>query len=197
MDVLESSGNFIFHEEYEGVKNDIALIRLTSSIPSHSYVNIVDLPCRSDDWISLVGKSATISGFGRVNDVYMQPSERLRYITQQIYDNSICEKSYGKANVKETNLCLSGANGRSTCNGDSGRDNFFATVLRYLKKKWIITIGGPLTMEIDPGRRVIVGIVSFGAQIGCTLGHPVVFTRVTSYLHWIETKTGIHINDYC
>lgn len=36
------------------------------------------------------------------------------------------------------------------------------------------------------GRRVIVGIVSFGAQLGCTLGFPAGFTRVTSYLDWIN-----------
>lgn len=42
-------------------------------------------------------------------------------------------------------------------------------------------------------RKGIVGIVSFGAEIGCTLGHPVVFTRVTKYLDWIEKHSGIFI----
>jgi secreted trypsin-like serine protease len=36
-----------------------------------------------------------------------------------------------------------------------------------------------------------VGIVSFGAVAGCQLGYPVGFTRVTSYLNWIESNTGI------
>jgi secreted trypsin-like serine protease len=47
-------------------------------------------------------------------------------------------------------------------------------------------VGGPLTLEIEPDRRIVVGIVSFGAAAGCTLEHPAVFSRVTSFLDWID-----------
>jgi secreted trypsin-like serine protease len=118
MDVTSASGNFIFHEDYSGITNDIALIRLVSSIPNHQHVGIVALPRRSDVSVVLDGKMATVAGFGRVNDVQMQPSEFLRFVTQTIYPNSKCEASFGKANVKDTNLCLSGAGGKGTCQGE-------------------------------------------------------------------------------
>ena len=43
-----------------------------------------------------------------------------------------------------------------------------------------------MTAEVVTGRRVIVGIVSFGAADGCTLGYPAGFSRVTSFLNWIN-----------
>lgn len=49
---------------------------------------------------------------------------------------------------------------RGTCGGDSG---------------------GPGTVQIS-GRRVQVGVVSYGAAAGCELGYPDVFTRVGFYL---------------
>lgn len=35
--------------------------------------------------------------------------------------------------------------------------------------------------------RIVVGIVSYGAAVGCELGYPGVYTRVTSYIAWIDS----------
>jgi len=51
--------------------------------------------------------------------------------------------------------------------------------------------GGPLVFREKDGNYTEVGIVSFGHRYGCEAGYPAVFTRVTSYLEWIETHTGI------
>ena len=53
--------------------------------------------------------------------------------------------------------------------------------------------GGPLLLMLG-GVYNQVGIVSFGAVEGCELEYPVGFTRVTSYLNWIETNTGISLS---
>jgi secreted trypsin-like serine protease len=46
--------------------------------------------------------------------------------------------------------------------------------------------GGPLVSREDDGNYTEVGIVSFGHVSGCEKGYPAVFTRVTSYLDWID-----------
>ena len=53
--------------------------------------------------------------------------------------------------------------------------------------------GGPLVFLENDGLYTEVGIVSFGAAAGCTLGYPVPFTRVISYLSWISANTDIRI----
>jgi len=52
--------------------------------------------------------------------------------------------------------------------------------------------GGPLVFLLN-GVYNQVGIVSFRAAGGCEFGYPVGFTRVTSYLKWIESNTGMNI----
>lgn len=48
--------------------------------------------------------------------------------------------------------------------------------------------GGPNTYQFRDGETTIVGITSFGAAAGCTLGHPAAFARVTHFLSWINSK---------
>jgi len=52
-------------------------------------------------------------------------------------------------------------------------------------------IGGPLVYLESDDHYTQVGIVSFGSWFGCTVGYHFAFTRVTSYLEWIESHTGI------
>lgn len=74
-----------------------------------------------------------------------------------------CASYYIPGLVQETNLCAATSSQASTCNGDSGGS-------------YIFNINGSNRLE---------GVTSFGAQLGCQLGIPVGFTRVTSYLNWI------------
>jgi len=53
--------------------------------------------------------------------------------------------------------------------------------------------GGLVFVPESDGVYTQVGIVSFGVAAGCILRYPVVVTRVTSYLDWIESNTGILI----
>ena len=54
--------------------------------------------------------------------------------------------------------------------------------------------GGPLRILRSNGTPVLAGVVSYGAAVGCELDYPAVFTRVHSFLDWIEAKTGIQIS---
>lgn len=93
----------------------------------------------------------------------------LRYIDVPIINNSACNNYY-LGSVKNTNICTSSkADKKSTCNGDSG---------------------GPLVL-IDNDDNILIGATSFGIIFGCELGFPSVFTRITSYLDWIEKISGV------
>lgn len=54
--------------------------------------------------------------------------------------------------------------------------------------------GGPLRILRSNGTPVLAGVVSYGAAAGCELDYPAVFTRVHSFLDWIQAKTGIQIS---
>lgn len=54
--------------------------------------------------------------------------------------------------------------------------------------------GGPLTILGSNGERVLAGVVKAASSGGCELGFPVIFTRVHSFLDWIEAKSGIKIS---
>jgi secreted trypsin-like serine protease len=54
--------------------------------------------------------------------------------------------------------------------------------------------GGPLVLLESDGAYTEVGVVSFGSDDGCTQGYPVGFTRVTSYLDWISSNTGLRFD---
>lgn len=102
--------------------------------------------------------------------------KKCQVINQFVFSNdssnisAVCTKTYG-AVITNSNICIEGANARSTCQGDSG---------------------GPLTITYG-GRQNQVGIVSFGSANGCTLNYPTAFARITSFHDWIQTNTGITI----
>lgn len=85
-----------------------------------------------------------------------------------IISYSDCVKYYSSLIIKETTICAQGNDRESVCNGDSG---------------------GPLVLKSD--NRTLIGVTSFGQASGCDMGVPQGFSRITSYLQWIEETTGI------
>ena len=50
--------------------------------------------------------------------------------------------------------------------------------------------GGALVVQKDGGF-VQIGVVSFGLTGGCASGAPTGFARVTSFVNWIRSNTGL------
>jgi chymotrypsin len=169
---IVNKNHLVVHSFYnpKSLLNDIALIFLQSAsadLLNHPNIATISLPISSDADVDLVGMLATVSGFGSISDTN-KASDKLRFVTMPIISNLQCRRVFGTY-IQPSNLCMSGQGGKSVCSGDSG---------------------GPMTVEIAEKRSVIVGIVSFGHKHSCTLGHPGVFVRVTSYLSWIESYVG-------
>ncbi|XP_049540826.1 brachyurin-like [Anopheles darlingi] len=156
------------HPQYNptNIRNDIAVVRLNSPITFNARVQPARLPARSDTR-QFGGFTGTVSGFGRTSDASTAVSPVVRFVTNPVMTNADCIARWNTALIQAQNVCLNGANGRSSCNGDSG---------------------GPLTVQ-DGGASLQIGIVSFGSAGGCAIGMPSVYARVSHFLGWIEANS--------
>ncbi|CAL8090312.1 unnamed protein product [Calicophoron daubneyi] len=161
------------HERYNGttVENDIALIRLKEVAPLSRRVNVACLPFVEEE----VGNAQTCSsvGWGHEQSAAKNISKILQHVDLSIIPNFECHLNYGKLRaipgfrdmtILNTMLCAGHREGgRDACQFDSGGP----LVCKY-RKQWRIT-----------------GIISFGFDCGLP-GYPGVYTRVSSYVPWIE-----------
>ncbi|NP_001166068.1 serine protease 123 precursor [Nasonia vitripennis] len=141
--------------------NDIALIRLAKDIEYNERIQPVRLATK-DDEKNL--KSAVLTGWGSLKYMGASPVT-LQEINLEFMDQDKCAEkwlSYKKVTIVENNICTHSPKGEGACNGDSG---------------------GPLVVD-----GVQIGVVSFGGM-PCGRGVPDVFTRVSSYLDWINRFT--------
>jgi len=161
-----TSAQFIIHEHYDDnlIVNDIGLIRLSTPAPNDFYTTTIALPY-TQAGNSFAGVTGTIQGFGVYSDALGQVSDLQRYVPQYIMANANCAVWL----PFPTELCADTTGGRGSCNGDSGGGLFVGDAYAH------------------SAARIVVGIVSFGAYDGCELGYPVVYTRVTEFLPWIDS----------
>lgn len=165
------------HPQYDMMylDNDIGLLKLPSKIKFTFFISAVQLPTYSMAKEDLTGNVATVSGWGKTSDE-STVSQVLKYTDLTILSNQQCEIMYGSTMIG-SKLCLFANNGNSICQGDSG---------------------GALVIEKQgglPGEVIQIGISSFVSEEGCTVMMPQGFTRVSSFLEYIEQTTGIIIAD--
>lgn len=117
-----------------------------------------------------VGYYATATGWGATFEGGSS-SDNLLEVDVPIVSNDKCDKAYG--NIEITQICAGfEQGGKDACQGDSG---------------------GPLFVESN-GSYKLIGITSWGR--GCARpGKYGVYTRVSKYIDWIESNTGIDMTD--
>ncbi|XP_068205639.1 chymotrypsinogen A-like [Palaemon carinicauda] len=160
----------IMHENYDPntVDNDIALMHLSVPVTFNDGVRPICLPFKYAN-NNFSGTSGTVTGWGQtvfngeVSDVLLEA-------TLPILTTSEC-KEYPiiRDSITENMICTYNQS-LDACKGDSG---------------------GPLVWG-DGGRQYLVGIVSFGKGCG-DKDAPGVYTKVTNYLQWIETKVSSNL----
>ncbi|TMW45037.1 hypothetical protein DOY81_009879 [Sarcophaga bullata] len=121
-------------------------------------------PYQVDVYPSYVGDNAIATGWGHTFDG-SGPTGDLQWASLRVIDNSVCAEAY-EEEFPSSQICVSGEDGISACDGDSG---------------------GPLVLA-DTNTQI--GVMSFSTD-SCTGGNPQSFTRITSYLPWISSNTGI------
>ncbi|KAJ0176069.1 hypothetical protein K1T71_008243 [Dendrolimus kikuchii] len=148
------------------IRNDIAMINLPSTVSFTTNIAPIALPSGSQLSETFAGNSAVASGFGLTSDGGSIPTTQfLSHVNVDIITNAVCVLSFPMI-LQNSNICISGANGRSTCNGDSG---------------------GPLVVTRN-GVPILVGVTSFGSARGCQVGSPAAFARVTFFTSWINSN---------
>jgi len=165
--------DFFTHPDYSSftVHNDLALVHLPHKVEFGPTIRPVCLPAHSQAGESFAHLQAVASGWGKPSDDATTISPVLRAVDVETITNLMCALEF-PLQVNKNVICISGANGKSTCNGDSG---------------------GPLYLVTD-GVHKQIGITSFGSGLGCELGWHAAFTRPASYLQWIETETNVQID---
>ncbi|NWT10118.1 TM11E protease, partial [Vireo altiloquus] len=164
----------IVHERYSDLlldhEYDVAVVELASAIEFTSDVHSVCLPEASHVFPD--NASCFVTGWGALeNDGGCYSVNQLRQAEVRIISTEVCNRRqvYGGA-ITPGMLCAGYLEGQvDACQGDSG---------------------GPLVHANSRGIWYLVGIVSWGDECGKP-NKPGVYTRVTYYRNWIQSKTGI------
>lgn len=158
--------DYIIHENYNNqtLKNDIAVLELTEAIdyPNAEAIGLIS-NSNVEDGATRSGVMSTVTGWGLTDVNPVTSPSKLQMVELPIVDNSIAATVWGS--LSSTVLSAGYKDGhKDACSGDSG---------------------GPLIVEFG-GIKKIAGIVSYGSEDCDTYGG---YTRVSSYLDWIEDKT--------
>ncbi|KAI4466680.1 chymotrypsin-related [Holotrichia oblita] len=147
--------------------NDIATIELDEEVKLTNTIQLISLPNRLDVGNNFANNDAVVSGWGLDSDQSTVVSPVLREVEVNVMRKFRCNIRYLGV-IQDSHICTAGTGGVGSCSGDSG---------------------GPLVI----GNKQI-GIVSFGLALGCEIGWPSVYTRVTSFLDWIEAHSDAVIS---
>lgn len=158
----------IIHEDYDSaaLTNDICILVLDNALqikPDQGLgsVDRVAMPTRNDDFPT--GTKAVVSGWGTTSSGGSSP-DVLRRVDVFVDSYETCYAAYGDMYQESAHIGASD-DGKDSCQGDSG---------------------GPMTCLDAQSRSKLCGIVSWGR--GCALpDYPGIYTRVTSYIQWINT----------
>ncbi|GAB0087376.1 serine protease snake-like [Sergentomyia squamirostris] len=161
----------IIHPQYRSqtVYNDIALVRLNRTVTFSKFIKPVCLNNKEEsDGLGLSAIGWGHTQFGG------EPSAILQKVALEIFTNENCAKHFPTTRripdgLRKTQICAgSTTQSKDTCQGDSG---------------------GPLAFisydsEHETDIHYLTGITSTGIACGAKL--PAIYTRVYSYLPWIE-----------
>nr|XP_046214520.1 transmembrane protease serine 9-like [Oncorhynchus gorbuscha] len=166
-EVSRTVAQIVLHPVYDSDTNDndIALLRLTSPVNFTNYIRPVCLA--ASDSVYHNGTDSWVTGWGKINEGKFLPSpQALQEVEVPVLGNRQCNCLNRVGSVTDNMLCagvLTG--GKDSCQGDSG-----GPMVAKQNSVWIQS-----------------GVVSWG--FGCARpNRPGVYTRVSRYQPWIDSK---------
>ncbi|XP_071455059.1 mite allergen Eur m 3-like [Hetaerina americana] len=155
-----------YHEDYnpsDSWHNDVSVMKVDPPFQFDADGNTAPVTLPEQDIEPPVGAEVTVIGWGRLSYMGELPDD-LYEVSIFIWNHSLCNDAYKPdgLTVYPEQICADTPGGnKGSCNGDSG---------------------GPLLME-----NTVVGLVSWAR--GCDeKGYPTVYTRVSAYRDWIDSK---------
>lgn len=157
----------------QNLQNDVAIIRLSSSVPVSTSPNI-NTACFPTSQPA-TGTRCWVTGWGKnAFDGSYQPI--LKEVDVPIVDQASCETRLRSTRLgqffnldRNSFICAGGETGKDACTGDGG---------------------APLVCQGGNGAYQVVGLVAWG--IGCASGGvPGVYVNVFNFLPWITQQMGM------
>ncbi|KAH8372632.1 hypothetical protein KR009_001475, partial [Drosophila setifemur] len=160
--VLVNVAAFKNHEGYNAktMVNDIAVIRLSSSLGSSSTIKSIGLASSAP----ANGAAASVSGWGTLTSGSSSIPTTLQFVEVKIVGQTQCaSSSYGYGSEIKSSMICAAASGKDACQGDSG---------------------GPL---VSGG--VLVGVVSWGYGCAAS-NYPGVYADVAVLRSWVISNAN-------
>lgn len=161
----------VIHENYLpqsfNQHNDIALLRLSLKIVFTEFIKPI---CTTGSSASLIGQSVMVTGFGKTESA-LTSNIKLK-AALDVVENDKCSQIFRAEGRRlfDGQLCAGGKKGIDSCRGDSG---------------------GPIMQLVTQNRVAfwtLVGIVSYGSSPCGVENRPAVYTKLSSFIPWIESK---------
>lgn len=159
------------HEDYNSrtLVNDISVIELESPLELNDDVVAIDIANVGNP--EDTGQEYSIAGWGSLD----KAGKKFPHVLQELegvphYDIRACKQRLTDISLT-THICAGGNTGYDACTGDSG---------------------GPMWLYVN-STPMLYGITSWGR--GCATTAPGVYTRVSAYREWIESKIGTNLSN--
>ncbi|KPM41428.1 Trypsin [Neonectria ditissima] len=160
---LVSVSSITIHPSYtsSNINNDVAIWKLSTSIPTSSTVGYATLAAAGSDPVA--GSLSTVAGWGTTSSGGTSSPVDLRKVDVPIVSRATCQSQYSTAAITTSMFCAGlTAGGKDSCQGDSG---------------------GPI---IDTATGTLIGTVSWGE--GCALpNYSGVYARIGNLRSFINT----------
>ncbi|XP_034826264.1 phenoloxidase-activating enzyme-like [Maniola hyperantus] len=142
--------------------HDIGLIEMVTSVKTSDFIKAICLPDRNFMPVFEPSTNFTMAGWGSTGSGKSASEIKLEVSIPYVpWDK--CEKVQGP-DVMDTQICAGGADGKDSCDGDSG---------------------GPLMYEYSD-RYYVIGVLSYGPRRCGEIGRPATHTNVYRYISWIK-----------
>jgi len=173
-------GSFFTHYGWNGLRlsDDIGLVRLPQPVLPNQFIGIIRLPNLRQVPSTFTNQLATTPGWGR--GLFLNATTTVSLLWRQtvVLTSLVCNLQHLNL-LESSQICASQVQDfglTNHCPNDSG---------------------SPMVVLEADGNPTLIGISAFTSGLGCNSIRSTIYIRISFYLRWIQSVTGITIpNDF-